>query len=912
MLKGFQGMVFRLHVWSKTAPPRIEPIENLDQIEPAFREALSRTGAKTVCLLVMGDEPIDVQSPNPLAITFSGKKSFLVSTRVQEAYPDRFAGEPLPPKFGGLFSATAVREPNAPKPAAVSKPARLGRPEGMPKVPKSLQIAPRIAREKREGKPRQKREVAPVRSRTFTAEEFAEKRVAFERERLVDRMLASSVALDEDRKSSFLYRFGLPGDVARASALDEKRNRQLASQAIALIERNEEWPHLLQRVLAEKVPFEPSAVVRREPWAKGLSSKALVNLARHLLPARPYVISAGSVEVVSTIPPLEWAEIVRKAEFAVAGASARISEEDMLARVSEALPKGVSDGHVRVLKAELGWPEPGHPEWRVIVKAGGRLAMTSLVDAILQESDEPAHLMDIHSRISTILGEGVSFGNLRNVLGRHEHCGNDRFRASSVYAVSDLELDRIARACERIVERRKEQDFVALNDFPELLKREEGIDDRFAGDLVTVRAAIRRSSLENVGWGRFGNKAQSFRKEVLETLLSAPRAVSEDEFPAFARMPNPSAIRLDIMQRSANLAYMGSRTWGLFGREVPIDEFEMDEVLRMARDRVGDREMRLKDLFREARDAGEVAGLSNHMQFGAVLRRSFRLTVTAGGMVRAKNRAPTSVGGLVLAELDATGASAAKDVDIYRNVVEKRGGDVSFTFFQQALRTLGRPVYGRNIQWVARDVPVGEAFIENASDRSSNPVRSAKRFIVSRKRPVPEEDVLRGVAEATGKTFDSATASRWLKGFVGFEGGRLGVGSYLRSSPEGLAIVTAAVERFLARNSRGAHATDADVDLALRKQWRFASLVSAREIVTDAIGEARSKYPVHSGDELAGLQWTEERLETLKQLWLSGVPSGEIAERLQGVTRNAVMGRLHRLGLLGEEREAEPAPAPGM
>lgn len=43
-------------------------------------------------------------------------------------------------------------------------------------------------------------------------------------------------------------------------------------------------------------------------------------------------------------------------------------------------------------------------------------------------------------------------------------------------------------------------------------------------------------------------------------------------------------------------------------------------------------------------------------------------------------------------------------------------------------------------------------------------------------------------------------------------------------------------------------------------------------------------------------QWTEERLETLKKLWEEGLSISQIGEKL-GVSRNAIAGKVHRLGL---------------
>lgn len=45
--------------------------------------------------------------------------------------------------------------------------------------------------------------------------------------------------------------------------------------------------------------------------------------------------------------------------------------------------------------------------------------------------------------------------------------------------------------------------------------------------------------------------------------------------------------------------------------------------------------------------------------------------------------------------------------------------------------------------------------------------------------------------------------------------------------------------------------------------------------------------------------WTEDRIDLLKQLWADGFSGSQIAYRLGGVTRNAVIGKVHRLGLAG-------------
>ncbi len=45
------------------------------------------------------------------------------------------------------------------------------------------------------------------------------------------------------------------------------------------------------------------------------------------------------------------------------------------------------------------------------------------------------------------------------------------------------------------------------------------------------------------------------------------------------------------------------------------------------------------------------------------------------------------------------------------------------------------------------------------------------------------------------------------------------------------------------------------------------------------------------------MSWTEERIDTLRKMWNSGLTATQIAEELGGVSRNAVIGKAHRLGL---------------
>ncbi len=53
--------------------------------------------------------------------------------------------------------------------------------------------------------------------------------------------------------------------------------------------------------------------------------------------------------------------------------------------------------------------------------------------------------------------------------------------------------------------------------------------------------------------------------------------------------------------------------------------------------------------------------------------------------------------------------------------------------------------------------------------------------------------------------------------------------------------------------------------------------------------------------------WTDERVETLKKLWQDGLSASQIAKQLGGVTRNAVIGKVHRLGLSGRAAPSKPA-----
>lgn len=52
------------------------------------------------------------------------------------------------------------------------------------------------------------------------------------------------------------------------------------------------------------------------------------------------------------------------------------------------------------------------------------------------------------------------------------------------------------------------------------------------------------------------------------------------------------------------------------------------------------------------------------------------------------------------------------------------------------------------------------------------------------------------------------------------------------------------------------------------------------------------------------MSWTDERVELLKKLWTDGLSASQIAAQLGQVTRNAVIGKVHRLGLSGRMKSS--------
>src|SRR6202035_1021167 len=66
-----------------------------------------------------------------------------------------------------------------------------------------------------------------------------------------------------------------------------------------------------------------------------------------------------------------------------------------------------------------------------------------------------------------------------------------------------------------------------------------------------------------------------------------------------------------------------------------------------------------------------------------------------------------------------------------------------------------------------------------------------------------------------------------------------------------------------------------------------------------AQGEGKSAMTV--------LTWSDDRVEQLKKLWEAGLSASQIAAELGNVTRNAVIGKVHRLGLSGRAKSPSSA-----
>jgi len=54
------------------------------------------------------------------------------------------------------------------------------------------------------------------------------------------------------------------------------------------------------------------------------------------------------------------------------------------------------------------------------------------------------------------------------------------------------------------------------------------------------------------------------------------------------------------------------------------------------------------------------------------------------------------------------------------------------------------------------------------------------------------------------------------------------------------------------------------------------------------------------------MDWNDERIETLTKMWREGLSASQVARQLGGVSRSAVIGKIHRLGISGRDTPARP------
>src|ERR1700723_1431742 len=66
-------------------------------------------------------------------------------------------------------------------------------------------------------------------------------------------------------------------------------------------------------------------------------------------------------------------------------------------------------------------------------------------------------------------------------------------------------------------------------------------------------------------------------------------------------------------------------------------------------------------------------------------------------------------------------------------------------------------------------------------------------------------------------------------------------------------------------------------------------------------------HPVRTPTEsLAAMEWNELRIEELAKMWRAGFSASQVARQLGGVSRSAVIGKVHRLGIAGRDAPARP------
>jgi GcrA cell cycle regulator len=93
-----------------------------------------------------------------------------------------------------------------------------------------------------------------------------------------------------------------------------------------------------------------------------------------------------------------------------------------------------------------------------------------------------------------------------------------------------------------------------------------------------------------------------------------------------------------------------------------------------------------------------------------------------------------------------------------------------------------------------------------------------------------------------------------------------------------------------------------DISCRQTSETRAARSSTGRNLVT-------LSDSVYNG-EGPNMSWNDERVELLKKLWQDGLSASQIAAELGGVTRNAVIGKVHRLGLSGRIKSSTPSLAP--
>jgi GcrA cell cycle regulator len=79
----------------------------------------------------------------------------------------------------------------------------------------------------------------------------------------------------------------------------------------------------------------------------------------------------------------------------------------------------------------------------------------------------------------------------------------------------------------------------------------------------------------------------------------------------------------------------------------------------------------------------------------------------------------------------------------------------------------------------------------------------------------------------------------------------------------------------------------------------------AETIPSAGRGGARAEI-ARLGLDLGGAFWTDDRAQALRIYWREGLSATQIAKELGGVSRNAVIGKVHRLGLAGRARPSRP------